>query len=430
MRGLLGRHLSDPLFSTSYLLLGASVGASAFGFLFWIVAARTLTQATFASSGAAISAMAFVSGLSATGLAQVLVRFLPGAGTGSAALIRRIYVSSAAIAGVMALIAAETAGTWSPRLDRLASDRLWTVGFVAGAMVLAVFALQDGALTGIGQARWIPFENILYGIVRLALLGALAAGTLSIIVAWWLPALAAVGAVSALLFKRLVPVHAAAGSGDGARAGTFRFAAASLIGSSLGLTAATVTPIIVIASVGARDGARFYAAWTVMAGLTLISVSTATSLTAMGGAEEAEFRAATLRALRQILGLSLVAVALVCVLARPILSLFGAGYGGGAPVLRVLVLSVVPFCVSMLGLSVARVREAVGAILLWEGTLICVALPLGAILVWRHGAMGAAIAWLAAQLIAAVVSVVTGIRPLFAASAAARPRPFATGEPR
>jgi O-antigen/teichoic acid export membrane protein len=429
MRGPLGRHLSDPLFTTSYLLLGASVGASAFGFLFWIVAARTLTQATFASSGAAISAMAFVSGLSATGLAQVLVRFLPGAGAGSAALIRRIYVSSAAIAGVMALIAAETAGTWSPRLDRLASDHLWTFGFVAGAMVLAVFALQDGALTGIGQARWIPFENILYGIVRLALLGALAAGTLSIIVAWWLPALAAVGAVSVLLFTRLVPRHAAA-SGDGAQPSTFRFAAASLIGSSLGLTAATLTPIIVIASVGARDGARFYAGWTVTVGLTLISVSTATSLTAMGGAGTAEFRAATVRALRQIVGLSVVAVALVCVLARPILSLFGAGYGGGAPVLRVLVLSVVPFCVSMLGLSVARVRESVGAILLWEGSLICVALPLGAILVSRDGAMGAAIAWLAAQLIAALVSIVTCIRPLFAASAPARTRSLAAGEPR
>jgi O-antigen/teichoic acid export membrane protein len=428
MRGPLGRHLSDPLFTTSYLLLGASVGASAFGFLFWIVAARTLTQATFASSGAAISAMAFVSGLSATGLAQVLVRFLPGAGAGSAGLIRRIYVSSAAIAGVMALIAAETAGTWSPRLDRLASDHLWTLGFVAGAMVLAVFALQDGALTGIGQARWIPFENILYGIVRLALLGALAAGTLSIIVAWWLPALAAVGAVSVLLFTRLVPRHAAA-TADSPRASTFRFAAASLIGSSLGLTAATLTPIIVIASVGAHEGARFYAAWTVMVGLTLISVSTATSLTAMGGAEAGEFRAATLRALRQIVGLSVVAVAFVCVLARPILSLFGAGYGGGAPVLRLLVLSVVPFCVSMLGLSVARVRESVGAILLWEGTLVCVALPLGALLVSRHGAEGAAIAWLAAQLIAALVSVVTCIRPLFAASAPPRPRSFAAGEP-
>jgi O-antigen/teichoic acid export membrane protein len=150
----------------------------------------------------------------------------------------------------------------------------------------------------------------------------------------------------------------------------------------------------------------------------------------MGGAEPAEFRAATVRALRQIVGLSLVAVAIVCVLARPILSLFGAGYGGGAPVLRVLVLSVVPFCVSMLGLGVARVRESVGAILLWEGTLICVALPLGAILVSRHGAMGAAIAWLAAQLIAVLVAVVMCIRPLFAASGPARPRSLAAGEQR
>lgn len=412
------RHLTDPLFATSYLLLIASVGASAFGFVFWIVAARSLSQETFASAGAAIAAMTFVAGLSATGLAQVLVRFLPRSGAGTAALIGRVYLSSGAIAGVVAVAAAATAGTWSPRLQTLFHDRLGALGFVAGSIALAIFALQDGALTGIGQARWIPVENILYGVLRLALLALLATGTLSVLVAWWLPALAAVGAVSALLFARLVPAHVLASAIERRPpAHTVRFAAASWLGSSLGLAAATAVPILVINSVEARESAQFYAAWTVMTGLALVSISTSTSLTATGSRDQAQLREATRRAFGQAIALSAVAVAVTVALASPLLGLFGPGYAGGANVLRVLALSVIPFCVSMLGLSVARVREAIGAIVLWEATLVTVALSLGAILVASNGSMGAAVAWLAAQSAAAVVALVTCLGPLHAPAA-------------
>ncbi len=410
----LRRHLADPLFATSYLLLLAAGGAAVLGFAFWIVVARRLPAETFGPAGAVVSAMVFVSGASATGLGQVLVRFLPATGRGAARLVLSVYAASAAITGALALAAALTAATWSTKLAFLAHDGLWTAGFVAGSVGLALFALQDSVLTGIRQARWIPVENVAYGAVRLVAVGVASAGTATVAAAWAVPAAIAVGAVSLLLAVRLLPRHAAAAAAGAEPRNVTRFALANWLGSALGLAAVTFTPIAVVAAVDARPGSRFYAAWTVMVGLSLIAVSTATSLTSLAAADATALRAATKRALKQVLALSLVAVAVLAVLAPQVMALFGPDYENAADTLRLLSLSILPFGVSMVGLGVARVRGALGSILAWEATLCGAVAVLLAVLVPPHGIDGAALAWLCAQIAALAVALAGCLAPVLA----------------
>lgn len=407
----LRRHLADPLFTTSYLLLLAAGGAAVLGFVFWIVVARRLPAETFGPAGAVVSAMVFVSGASATGLGQVLVRFLPATERGAGRLVLSVYAASAAITGALALAAALTAPAWSAKLAFLAHDGRWTAGFVAGAVALALFALQDAVLTGIRQARWIPLENVAYGIVRLAAVAVASAGTATVAVAWAVPAAAAVAAVSILLVCRLLPRHAAAAP---APQRIVRFALANWLGSTLGLAAVTFTPIVVVGAVDPRPGSRFYAAWTVMVGLSLIAVSTATSLTALAAADATALRTATRRALKQVLALSVVAVAALAVLAPQVMALFGRDYDDGAGTLRLLSLSILPFGVSMVGLGVARVRGALGSILAWETTLCGVGAVLLAVLLPPYGIEGAALAWLGAQTAALAVALAGCLAPVFA----------------
>lgn len=409
----LRRHLTDPLFATSYLLLVAAGSTAALGFAFWIVVARRLPAETFGPAGAVVSAMVFVSGASATGLGQVLVRFLPTTGRGAGRLVAAVYAASAAVTGALALAAALTASVWSAKLAFLADDGRWTAGFVGGSVALALFALQDAVLTGIRQARWIPLENVAYGAARLAAVGVASAGTAAVAIAWTVPAAVAVAAVSLLLVLRLLPRHAGAAA-TGERRRVARFALANWLGSTLGLAAVTFTPIVVVAAVAARPGSRFYAAWTVMVGLSLIAVSTATSLTALTAADPTELRAATRRALKQVLALSIVALAALALLAPEVMALFGPDYGDGAGTLRLLSLSILPFGVSMVGLGVARVRGALGSILAWETTLCGVGAALLALLLPRHGIDGAALAWLGAQTAALVVALGGCLAPVLA----------------
>jgi O-antigen/teichoic acid export membrane protein len=409
----LRRHLTDPLFSTSYLLLLAAGGAAVLGFVFWIVVARRLPAETFGPAGAVVSAMVFVSGASATGLGQVLVRYLPTTSRGAGRLVLAVYSASAAISGGLALLAALTAASWSPKLAFLADDVRWTAGFVAASMALALFALQDAVLTGIRQARWIPVENVAYGVVRLFAVALASAGTATVAAAWAVPAAVGVAAVSLLLVRRLLPRHD--GSPDvGRQSGVARFALANWLGSALGLAAVTFTPIVVVDAVAARPGSRFYAAWTVMVGLSLIAVSTSTSLTALAAGDRAALRAATRRALVQVLALSVVAAGALAVLAPRVMGLFGRDYGDGAQTLRLLSLSILPFGVSMVGLGVARVRGALGSILAWETTLCGACAILLALLVPRHGVEGAALAWLGAQTAALAVALAACLLPVLA----------------
>lgn len=408
----LRRHLTDPLFSTSYLLLLAAGGAAVLGFVFWIVVARRLPADTFGSAGAVVSAMVFVSGASATGLGQVLVRYLPTTGRGAGRLVLAVYAASAAITGCLALLAALTAASWSSKIAFLAHDGRWTAGFVAGSVALALFALQDAVLTGIRQARWIPVENVGYGIVRLFAVALASAGTATVAAAWAVPAAVGVAAVSLLLVRRLLPRHVSVPGADGGHVRVARFALANWLGSALGLAAVTFTPIVVVDAVAARPGSRFYAAWTVMVGLSLIAVSTSTSLTALAAADRAALRAATRRALVQVVALSVVAVGALAVLAPRVMELFGRDYGDGAQTLRLLSLSILPFGVSMVGLGVARVRGALGSILAWETTLCGVCAILLALLVHRHGIEGAALAWLGAQIAALAVALAGCLGPV------------------
>src|SRR5277367_5823318 len=111
--GLRG-HASDPLFATSYVLLIASFGASAFGFVFWVIAARIYPPTIIGRAGVLISAATFVSGVIAGGTAQVLVRFLPSVQAAPATLVRRVYIFNIVLATVAGFVAAKTAVIWAP----------------------------------------------------------------------------------------------------------------------------------------------------------------------------------------------------------------------------------------------------------------------------------------------------------------------------
>lgn len=409
----LRRHASDPLFGTSYLLLIAAAGASALGFVFWAVAAHLYSAHDIGRAGVLISAATFVAGVTAAGPAQVLVRFLPASPASASVLVRRVYLFSIALSGIVGFVTAKTATIWSPTLGFLSRDPRWTIGFTVASIGLAVFILEDGALTGAGRANLIPFENISYAIGRLVLLGAgIASGLGGIFIAWSLPAAVAVTAITALLFRSILPARDIEQGEAQESLSVLRFGVASWLGSAMSLTSATLMPVMVLDVVGPAKSASFYAASTIATGLSLISVSTGTSLIAQAANARDQLPNIVRRAIRQSLVLSS-AAALVVVLAAPLLmGLFGPDYGEGVTPLRLLAVSTVPFAVSMLGLSVARVQESLRTILIWEVTLGSIGLGLGSVLVVRYGVDGGASAWVVAQSATALVSLRLTILPI------------------
>jgi hypothetical protein len=67
-----------------------------------------------------------------------------------------------------------------------------------------VFILQDSVLIGLRASRWVPVENILYSLVKLALIPAfiVVSATEGILLAWLTPIVFLIIAVNWYLFKK------------------------------------------------------------------------------------------------------------------------------------------------------------------------------------------------------------------------------------
>ena len=115
----------------------------------------------------------------------------------------------------LAVLGAAAAMAWCHFLldpsDPLYVSLPFACWFVVSTAAWSVFSLQDSALTGLRASVWIPLENAVYGVVKLGLLVVVAQTSLSdgVFTSWTLPVLALLVPVNLLLFRRLVPRHAA-----------------------------------------------------------------------------------------------------------------------------------------------------------------------------------------------------------------------------
>ena len=157
-------------------------------------------------------------------------------------------------------------------------------------------------------------------------------------------------------------------------------------------------PLLVVAELGSRANAYFYGPWSVFLGLQLVSTAFATSLL-VEGADPASHRATLMRAtVWQSWRVLVPAVALLCLLASPLLSLFGPNYEEeGTTLLRLLALACLPNVLVAGAIAKARLYERPWTVASIYGATSVLGLGLSAILLPIMGIEGAGVAWLAAQ---------------------------------
>jgi O-antigen/teichoic acid export membrane protein len=409
-------HFRDPLYRTGYFLMAGTAVTSLSGFAFWALAAHTYSAEMVGLSSAAISAMGLISGVCTLGLDAVLVRYLPTAGASARALVLRAYALTAGLSLALAAAAAFTAGAWSPNLRFLGDEEGWLVGFALATAAWTLFGMQDNVLTGLRSAQWVPIENSLYSILKLAVLVALGgalprSGTF---LAWNAPVAFGVALISALIFRRLIPRRSGARAVALPRRRQLIAVAAGNYGGMLCSLAGTLMlPVLVAAEADLRQAAFFYVPWMITTVPRLIAVNMTTSLTVEAALDERQLRHLSRRAFVQTSRLVLAFVA-VCGIGAPwVLRVFGTEYAAaGATLLRLLALAAVPNIVVCVAIAVARVRHdgrTVLAIQAAEGILM---LGLSAILLPAAGIDGVGTAWLVSQSVVAAALLATTLRPL------------------
>ncbi|WP_328745939.1 lipopolysaccharide biosynthesis protein [Streptomyces sp. NBC_00285] len=387
----------NQLFRNAYALMLNTGISAVLGLGFWLAAARYYSESAVGQGSAAIAAMKFLAGLTAVALTGALARFIPVAGRATGRLIFRTYAGSSLIVAVAAVVFLLTLDVWGPSY-RFLHGPLNGLGFIAAVIAWNVLTLQDGVLTGLRNALWVPVGNTVFSAVKLGLLVAFAVAipTAGVFVSWVAAIAMSVLPLGWLVFRRLVPRHVKATEGrtqPPSLKEIGRFLAGDYTGSLFSLAVVYLIPVIIASQVSSEDNAYFYITTTIGGTCNLLAINMGASLTVEGSHDPGRLAANTRAALKRMVRIMLPVASVLFFGAPWILGVFGEGYADAAtPLLRWFAIGAVLRVVMETYFAVLRAQSRTAGLAWMQGLLCVLVLGLTLLLLPRMGLTGAGVA--------------------------------------
>jgi O-antigen/teichoic acid export membrane protein len=398
---------SPHLLRGAYSLLANTAVTSALGMGFWVAAARLYPSVEVGRDTVLISVMVELSIVCQLNMGNGIVRFLPDLGARSGRALGVAYGVAAAVALVAGTAFVVVAPELLSEIAYLGDETTLAVGFVVALILWGLFTLQDAALMATRRAPWIPVENGVFGVLKLAALPAmLGVGAIhGVFLAWVVPMALLLIPVNLLVFKRAIPLHVASGVRESsiARLGRRRvvqFVAQDYLASVFTQATLTVVPLLVITVLGARQSAYFAMPFTIVMAFDTFAYSACTSLVVEATLEQHSLQALTRLFVRRVLTLLVPAAALLALAAPLVMLPFGHLYAEhGAGLLRLLLCASLFRAVIALFSAVSRVQGRGLRLGLIELALLVLVLGPAASLARSYGIEGVGAAWLGANAV-------------------------------
>ncbi|MEU2118772.1 lipopolysaccharide biosynthesis protein [Streptomyces sp. NPDC016459] len=404
-----GSGADDSLFRNAYALMISTGVSAALGLGFWLVAAHYYTEEAVGQGSAAIAAQRMLASLTATTLTGAVVRYVPRAGRATGPLVVRLYLVSTVVVAVACGVFLLTLDWWGPSYAPLGTLSAGLF-FTASSIGWALLTLQDGVLTGLRQAIWVPVGNAVFTVGKLVLLILFAAAlpVLGVFVSWSAAIALSVLPIGWLVLRRLIPRQARADRDrePPSMREIGRFMAGDSVGAFFSLIMINLLPVMVAVRFDAAHNAFFYTAYTLGGTMEFMAINMATSLTAHASHSPESLAEGVRGALRRMT-LLLVPVVLVLVVFAPlVLAPFGGAYAEqGTTVLRLLAAAALPRVAVELYIGVLRVQGRTGVLAAFQGAMCVLVLGSAALLLGPFGIAGAGYAVLGAMTLMALVSI-------------------------
>ncbi len=401
------RGLSPSLRDGLALVLSNGL-TSAVGLAYWVLAARLFPPAVVGVNSVAISTMMLLGGVAQLNMTYALLRFVPVAG----AVARRLVVGGYLVGGVAAALAGAVfalgADLWATELLDVAGHLPLVVFFVIATPLWSIFVIQDFVLTGIRRAALVPVENLVFSVLKIALLllAAVVAVPGGIALSWVLSVALIVVGVNGWLLVRGLPRHgveAAERAVPITLGGIARFVRADYAGAVFWQIALFGLPVLVLGRLGAEAAAVYGIVWTIAQALYTVSSSMGQSMVAHSSAADPSAVDAARRAMMRRAFTLVTPVAVVLAVASyRVLSVFGVQYAReGSLTLVLLALSAVPNVVTASTVNAARVRQRMGVLFGVPATVAVLVIAASWLFMPYLGIAAVGAAWLAAQTVIA-----------------------------
>ncbi|MBY8884607.1 lipopolysaccharide biosynthesis protein [Streptomyces sp. PTM05] len=422
----------DPLLRNAYALMLNTGVSAVLGLGYWLVAARYYSPEAVGQGSAAIAAMKFLAGITAVTLTGALARFIPVSGRRTGRMVATTYLASSAVVALAAMVFLLTLRLWGPSYHFLHGP-LPGLAFVGSVVAWSVMTLQDGVLTGLRSAVWVPVGNTVFSTGKLVLLVVLATTVpvTGVFVSWVAAVALSVLPLGWLVFRRLVPRHVAATEGRAqppTRREIGRFLAGDYTGSLFSLAVVYLVPVIVASQISSRQNAYFYITSTIGSTVDLLAINMGASLTVEGAHDPSRIADNLRAALRRMARIMIPICMFLAVFAPYVLRVFGPGYASqGAPLLRFMVTATLTRVLFEAYFGVLRAQSRTSLVALLQGALCVLVLGSTLALLRPLGIVGAGVAELCSQCVIAAIACV-GLVRILRASPAAKEREQAAEE--
>jgi O-antigen/teichoic acid export membrane protein len=329
------------LLQNALALMVSSGGTAVLGLAFWTTASHLTSPGNIGRASAEIAAMWLLANLSQLSFGPIFDRFLPVAGSHTRVFVKRAYI----LCTCVSLIAADIYLVTGFGRRFLPPSPWWHAFFVVAVALWTIFILQDSVLTGLRSTRWVPVENILFALAKLALLPLALILTVhqGLFLAWSVPVVGAVGAVSWYLFRKRIPEHEATpGLTENMPSvrEIFLLAFAQYSQSLISVFTGPIVVLILIQRLGPVEEARYYLPALIWNGVVMFLWNLNTSFLVEASHDPSALRQHADVTIRAALVVLVSTVGIGVALAPEILRVFGTSYAThGTTLLRMMLLS-------------------------------------------------------------------------------------------
>lgn len=391
----------DSLLRNSLYLLVSNFVLAGFGFLFWIVAAHVFTSEQVGLGSALIAVVSLLSSIGQFGFNTALIRYLPKAERRNE-LISTVIWLTIILSALVSLGYLLGMPLFSDKLLFVRNSPWLAATFVLATVLASVNALTDSIFISFRSTQYIMIINFIASISKVVLpILLVATGSLGVFLAYVIMTIIGVTLSLGIILRRLAVRWQLVMSPVIVRQ-IARFSLANHAATFMSQLPGLVLPVLILQQLGARNSAYYYLAMMIVTFLNTVPQMINQSLFAEGSHGELALGALAMRSLRISLMIMIPAVALVLVLGRFALGVFGSEYAdGGIGFLSFEALASLILCFNLIGNTILRVEHRVNAMVAVNALYVVASLTLVWIMV-PYGLTAVGIALLIGQAVAAV----------------------------
>ena len=401
----LKQHLNDPLFKNSYFLMATTVIGSILGFIFWILVARYYTPHDVGLATALISAANLLVAFSLLGFNFGILRFLPNE-KDKQGMINSCLTITFLFSILLSAIFISGVDIWSPALSFVRENMIFLLFIVVLVFTTALTRLQQTIFIALRTAELSFIQNITFSVLKLILIVCLVAfGIFGIISSW------AIAACIALLFgaffltprrvKSYLPIPTIKKK---MIKGIFHISSGNYIAENFAAIPNSVLPLMIINVLTPEMNAYFFMALAISNILITVPVAVNSSLFVEGSYAPEQFRNNVIKVIKITFLLIIPAIVGIFIFGDKLLLMFGKVYAeNGFYVLCILALSVIPFTINKLYMTIKNVHLKVKPIICLNVLISTLTIGLSYALMLKIGLIGVAIGYTLGQGFAAVV---------------------------